>query len=408
MALRELAEVGNYKKLVTARFISNVGNGMSPIAMSFGVLGLEGTNEFSLSLVMFSVWVPMVVLMLFGGVIADRVNRTLLVGGMDIFAAAVTILQAVLFLTHTANIPLLCITNAAFGVGVAMWWPAFGGLMPEIVEEEHLQSAKSVMAFLANFGMIIGAFIGGVLVATTGPGWALGIDGLSFILAGALVLMIRLEDRESRQDNESSMLNDIVHGWREVRSRHWVVAVVIAFAFYNMAFEAMITVLGPLQFDTIFGGADDWGLAMGAQGLGMLLGVAVAVKFRPKEPMAAAMVAILAPVMLMYVIAVHPPMVVVVPAAFVAGFGLDVFFILWVTTVQKHIPQDLLSRVFSYDALGSNILVPVGLIVAGPLASRTSPSTALLIGAIIGTVSILATFAVRDVRHMPELATTNS
>ena len=405
MSLRELAGVGNYKKLVTARFISNVGNGMSPIAMSFGVLELKGATEFSLSIVMFSVWVPMVILMLFGGVIADRVNRTLLVGGMDIFAAGVTILQAVLFLTDTANIPLLCVTNAAFGVGVAMWWPAFGGLMPEIVEEEHLQSANSIMGFLANSGMILGAFIGGVLVAATGPGWALAVDGASFVVAGVLVLMIRLAPRTAREDKESSMLDDIVHGWHEVRSRHWVIAVVFAFAFFNMAFEAVITVLGPLQFKTVYGGAKDWGIAMGAQGLGMLLGVTAAMRLRPKEPMLAAMIAILAPAALIIVFAAHPPLPIVVGSAFVAGFGLDVFFILWVTTVQSHVPKDLLSRVFSYDALGSNILVPLGLIVAGPFAAQTSPSFALFTGSAIAVVAILATFAVRDVRHIPPIRT---
>ena len=403
MSIRELAGVGNYKKLVTARFISNVGNGMSPIAMAFGVLELKGATEFSLSIVMFSVWVPMVILMLFGGVIADRVNRTLLVGGMDVFAAGVTILQAVMFLTHTATVPLLCITNAAFGVGVAMWWPAFGGLMPEIVEEEHLQSANSVMGFLANSGMILGAFIGGVLVATTGPGWALIVDGTSFVFAGILVLMIKLAPRKDRDDKESSMIDDIVHGWREVRSRHWVIAVVVAFAFFNMAFEAVITVLGPLQFKTEYGGAKDWGIAMGAQGLGMLLGVTAAMKVRPKEPMFAAMIAIMAPAALIFVFALHPPLPIVVAAAFVAGFGLDVFFILWVTTVQSHVPKELLSRVFSYDALGSNILVPFGLIVAGPFAARTSPSFALFAGATVSVIAILATFAVREVRHIPEI-----
>ena len=408
MGIRELVGVGDYKKLITARFLSNIGNGMSPIAMSFGVLELEGTNEFSLSIVMFSVWVPMILLMLFGGVIADRVKRTLLVGGMDLIAAAITVIQALLFMTDTATVPLLCLTNVFFGIGVAMWWPAFGGLMPEIIQEHQLQSANSMMGFMANFGNIIGAFLGGSIVAFAGPEWALLIDGASFVGAGLLVLAIRVGNTPPKETKEVTMLDDLVHGWREVVSRQWVIAVIASFAFINMAFESVITVLGPLQFDRVYHGARDWGIVMGSESLGMLFGVVLALKYRPRQPLRAAMIAILLPSVFMFVIGLHPPILVVVPFAFMAGVGIDIFAVLWMTAVQSRIPTGSLSRVFSYDALGSNILVPLGLVIAGPLAARTSPSTALIAGSVIAVIATLLCFSAREVRHLPEAVTTDS
>jgi len=71
--------------------------------------------------------------------------------------------------------------------------------------------------------------------------------------------------------------------------------------------------------------------------------------------------------------------------------------------LQSRIPTGSLSRVFSYDALGSNILVPLGLVIAGPLAAQTSPSTALLAGSVIAVIATLMCFSAREVRHLPEI-----
>ena len=85
--LAELIKISGFRSVITARFISNLGNGLSPVALAYGVLSLPGSNGRDLSLVMVSRFFPMVALMLFGGVIGDRFKRNRIVGGADIIGS---------------------------------------------------------------------------------------------------------------------------------------------------------------------------------------------------------------------------------------------------------------------------------------------------------------------------------
>ena len=136
-ALDDLRALGAYRgftKLALARFISNLGNGITPIALSFGVLGLPNGSASQLSLVLGSQMIPLLLFMLFGGVIGDRYKRNKIVGGSDILGSAFVLVSASSFIFGFVSIPLLCAMGALFGVLNALWWPAFSGVLPEIAE----------------------------------------------------------------------------------------------------------------------------------------------------------------------------------------------------------------------------------------------------------------------------------
>jgi hypothetical protein len=97
-------------------------------------------------------------------------------------------------------------------------------------------------------------------------------------------------------------------------------------------------------------------------------------------------------------LAVPLPLVGVVAAAGLAGIGIEIFGILWDTTMQQEIPQEKLSRVYSYDALGSFVLIPLGLAAAGPVAEAIGTRPTILGAAAISLAATLAVLFVRDVR----------
>ena len=96
--LRELSIHRGFVRLISARFISNVGNGLSPIALAYGVLSLDGANGKDLSLVMSARIFPMIALMLIGGVIGDRFKRNRIVGGADILGSSFVAISAASFI----------------------------------------------------------------------------------------------------------------------------------------------------------------------------------------------------------------------------------------------------------------------------------------------------------------------
>jgi len=130
--LRELSVFKGFLPLISARFISNVGNGLAPIALAYGVLGLDGSDAKDLSLVMSANIFPMIALMLFGGVIGDRFKRNRIVGGTDMLGSVFVAVSAASFLLGFASVPLLVVMGFLFGVLNAMWWPAMLGVLPAV------------------------------------------------------------------------------------------------------------------------------------------------------------------------------------------------------------------------------------------------------------------------------------
>jgi MFS family permease len=189
--VRELLRIADFRTLLLSRLVSNLGNGITPIALSFAVLDLPGGDGTALSAVNAAHMVSLVLFMLAGGVVADRLGRCRTVGGTDIIGSFVVGTGAVLIITGNANVPLLAANGFVLGVLHAMWQPAFRGIMPQIVPREHLQAANAVNGVVANLTYVTGSALAGVLVATVGSGWAIMIDALSFLVAGLLVWPLR-------------------------------------------------------------------------------------------------------------------------------------------------------------------------------------------------------------------------
>ena len=186
--VRELWKITAFRRLLIARVVSNIGNGITPIALAFGVLSIPGADAGSLSYVTTAQMIPLVLFMLVGGVAADRFGRSQLVGITDIVGSIFVGISALSFLTSHASIPLLCFNGFIFGMLNALWYPAFSGIMPIIVPAKLLQAANSTVGLAANAGFTVGASIAGVLVSTAGSGWGLLVDAFSFLVAGILVL----------------------------------------------------------------------------------------------------------------------------------------------------------------------------------------------------------------------------
>lgn len=368
-----------FRSLISARFISNVGNGMAPIALAFGVLSLPGADGTSLSYVTASQMVPIVGFLLIGGVLADRIGRARMVGGTDLIGSILVCLNGILFITGNASVLQLCITGFGFGILNALWYPAFSGLLPQVVEPGQLQSANSLVGFSANIGFTLGASVAGVLVSSIGPGWAILIDGGTFFVAGVLVWQLRrLDTSPSETHREASVVSQMKEGWQEFRSRRWLVVIVATFSLINMCFEAFLAVLAPLQMKESLGGARDMGFMMFAWGLGSMVGVVFSMRLRARRPLITAMGVMPLMGIWMALLAIPVHLVFVLLFAVGTGIAIDIFYVLWMTSVQTHVPAESLSRVGSFDAFGSNLLVPVGLLIAGPLASSIGVRPVLL------------------------------
>ena len=395
---REVLRDRYFRRVFASRVISNIGNGMAPIALAFGILDLPGADATSLSIVLAAQAVSAVVFLPVGGVIADRFGRARVISATDLILGLFIVAEGVLFITGAVTVPILVAIALIAGALNALWWPAYPGLVPDVVGEEHLQSANALMSVASNGGLIAGASIGGVLVATVGSGWAIAIDGVSFLVAGLLVFSVR--HLSTGTASGQSVVDDLVHGWRVFISYRWVVVIVAAFSVIVMVWRGADEVMGPVLAREIYGGPAGWAWVTGSMGAGLLVGALVATRLRIERPLVFGMLSIVALPIWLGLLAIQAPLPLVAAGALALGMAIEMFGIFWFTAMQTHVPREALSRVSSYDAFGSMMFGPIGLAAAGPFIIAVGPTVGFAVAAAIAIVAILLSLLSSAVRGL--------
>lgn len=384
-----------FRLLFGGRLADNVANAITPIALAFAVLDLGGSPTV-LGLVLAARTLPMVLFVLFGGVLADRLPRHLVLVAANAVSAGTQALVAVLLLTDVAELWQLAAIEAVNGMSSAFMMPASSGLTPSTVAGDQLQPANALLRLGHNFSFVTGSAAGGALVAVSGSGWAFAVDAVLFAVAAVLLARIRLPYTARVQ---STVLADLREGWSEFRSRTWLWVVVASFAFVNAAWSGATNALGPVVADESIGRAA-WGLVLASLTAGMFVGGLFALRSRWERPLFAGMCAVLLQVPVLLVLGLQPRTVPLMLCALVAGFGLETFTVAWDVSMQSNIPADRLSRVYAYDWFGSLVFIPVGLAVAGPLADHVGVDATIVGAALLITLVTTVALAVPGVRHL--------
>ena len=401
--LRDLRGIPHFYQLFLARVISNLGNGISPVALAFGVLSISGANASSLSLVQFARTVPILLLLFIGGTMADRFGRAKVMGLSDMWLSLLIMIIAVSFIIGQPSIWLLVIVGLLAGLLNGIWYPAFSGMMPIIVPKEKIQKANAALGFGSNITFMSGTVLGGLVVSQFGVGYALAIDAASFLIAGAMVYPLHKLPQPGRveEGEKSNFFHELKLGWREFKSRSWLVGMVIGFSFINMTIEAVWAVLGAVQSQQRYDGAATWSLILGAMSVGFLLGTVIANHLKPKHPLVVLLVLMLANPLYLFVFGTGQPIWAVLLTAVAMGIALDVFYVMWSTVVQQNIPDELLSRVNSYDSCGQFVLGPLGMLFAGPLALAFGTQVTMVSAAALSLVAIAGALLVPSIRQLP-------
>jgi predicted MFS family arabinose efflux permease len=385
-----------FRYLFAGRFVSFLGNAIAPVAIAFAVLDLTGSAG-DLGLVLAARSLPMVVFVLVGGVVADRLPRQVVLAAASGLSALTQAIAAALLLTDNATIASLMALEALNGASSAFLFPAIAGITPQTVAPKLLQQANASLRLGQNAAWIGGAAVAGFLVAAVGSGWSLAVDALTYALGALLLSRIRLPPGD--RVVAGSTLRDLREGWTEFRARTWVWVIVIQATFVNLAIACGFTTLGPVIADETVS-RQVWGLVLAAQAVGMILGGLLALRVRPLRPLRVGVLAsaLIAP--LLAALAFTPQALPLVLCAVAAGVGIEVFSVLWDLSLQQHVPPDRLSRVASYDVLGSFVFIPVGYVLAGPLSDAFGVTATVAGCAIVALTATLLTMCVRDVRDL--------
>ncbi|BAJ32555.1 MULTISPECIES: MFS transporter [Kitasatospora] len=399
----------NYRIQTAATVVSGLGNAAAPIATAFAVLhsgaGWGGTEVGYVALAR---TVPLVVLLLVGGAVADRLPRHLVMVGANLFNAGSQAVLAALVLCGQPSLWALVLLSAAGGAGQAFYAPAAEGVILQAVPPEHAAKAFSVFRMAMNGASIAGAALGGVLVAVVGPGWVLAADAACFAVAAALRVGLEASAVE-RGPARPGLVRELLVGWREFTARRWLWAIVAQFSVLNACVLAVEAVYGPVVAERRMGGAGAWGVAMAALSVGMVAAGPLMSRWQPRRLLLVGNGGVFLFGLPPLALALGWPLPLVAAAMFLAGVGTTVFLVGWMVALQQEVPEELLSRLSAYDSLGSFALLPLGTGLAGPAAAVFGLSGALwgcaLVCAALAVLVLLVPEVRRLERAVPEAST---
>ncbi len=399
--MRVLREHVDFRRLWLGQAISAVGDRMVVVVLALYVTERTG-NPAEVGIVLAAYTAPLVILLLLGGVWADRLPRQRIMIATDLIRFGLHALLAALIFAGAPSIVLIALIEAAFGAAEAFFRPAYTGLVPQTVPEDGIQAAAALTSGAMSAAELAGPAIGTLLFVVAGAGWAYALDASTFLVSAALLVRVRAR-RRGAPAASASLLSDLRAGFREVRSRAWVWVIIVVFSVGLMIGYAPWVTLGPTVARDEYGAASMFGVLAALWGAGNVAGALIGLRWRPRRPMHAGLLACMGWPAFIVLFGLGAPRPIVMAGAVAGGLGIAVFAIAWETALAQRIPSHALSRVSSYDWMGSLALIPVGYLGAGLIAHSVAPSTVVLIGGLGLSALIALALVSRQLRNMRRL-----
>ncbi|MER5761876.1 MFS transporter [Streptomyces sp. NPDC002082] len=390
----------------TARAVSLLGDAMMPVAAALAVGPLYGISGVGLVL---GTWTgTFVLLVLFGGVFADRVGARRMMVGADLVRVLTQGVLAAAFFAGTPPFWLLVTMAAVAGAAVAMFQPGVNGMVPLVAQEP--QRANATLKVADALAQLLGPAVAGLLIVLTGAGTVYAIDAGTFVLSALCLGLIRFApagaaagtEADSAVGKKSSLRRDLRQGWHEFRSRTWMWAVILIWVVYGVLLFGPLVPLSSALIGARLG-PNAYGLAVSSLGVGTVLGGMLALRLRPARPLAAGAVAMVLFTVLPLCVALGAGLPVLLAGHVVGGGAWAFWSVMWATSVQTHTPPEVLNRVTAYELAGSVSGIALGQILAGPATELASPETLLLVSAgtcLAGCVALLSIPAIRTLRRI--------
>ncbi|MEU2831240.1 MFS transporter [Streptomyces lavendulae] len=391
---------GRFRLFFTARSTSLLGDGMLMVSLTTAVLG-TGYGASGVGYALAAWMAPIVLLVLFGGVLADRFTPQVMMVGADVVRTVVMLALALLLAGSHVRLWHVMALLALSGAATAMFQPGLASLVPRVAED--IQRANALLRISEAICTLLGPGIAGLLVAYWNVAGSFVVIAAAYALS-ALGLAPLRGLGTARDESDAPMWQRLATGWHEFRSRAWLWGVISVWAVYGLFVFGPALPLGATLL-TEQHGAGGYGWIASADGAGTIVGGLLGMRVRPRRPLVAGACA-------MFFFSLNPlapalgwHFTVTALTGAVAGCGFAFWGVMWATSVQSHIPLAVLSRVSAYDVAGSIMVIPVGRALAGPAASAFGADRVLLFSSAVGVVCIgvmLSVPAIRALSRAPE------
>lgn len=386
----------DFRLLWSGQTVSMIGDSAFLVALGWRTYSLSGSGALGFVLMLQAV--GLILTLLVGGALADRVSRRKLMIVSDLTRALVVAALVAAELSGEVSIALLGVVALLNGLAGGFFMPAFGGIVPLVVDESHLSSANALIGVSRQLALVVGPAIAGLLYEPIGPAAVFGLDAASYVFAAVLVWLARPR-RYEREEREGA-LREIAVGIRYVASVPWLWVTISLFSVFLMLVIAPFQVLLPEIVEQHFQrGVGAYGLLFAFQGVGMVVGALTFAHTAPRRHRGVlSYVLWVVTAALMVALVLSPWLGLALGCALGRGVALGFGIAVWETVLMELVPEGLLSRVISVDYFGSIGLMPIGLVAAGAASEVVDPQVLLAAGAALSMVMFAACLPARWLR----------
>ena len=390
--------------LWTGQTTSRLGDSLYRIALSWWVLEKTGSAVAMGTVLIFS-QIPLLLFLLIGGVVVDRLPRIRIMFASDILSGLVITSVAVFSWLELLQIWHIYVASLLFGFVEAFFFPAYQAVIPQITPSDLLTSANSLNGLSQRLTGIVGPALGAALVAAGGTSMTFALDALSFFISAVCLLpLLRLtldpspqragspEETGNKETSVKATLTqgfiDLLEGFKLVIRIPWIWITILLFGFINIMEAGPRAVALPFLIkEDLAADVELLGLLGSATSLGFVAGMVWLGQYvRLHRRGVLAYFSVLVSGLVLLPFALKLPVPILVGATFLGGIATSVFALIWTHTLQEMVPGNMLGRVYSIDALGSFVLLPIGFALAGWGTERLGAPMVFLIG---GTGTIL-------------------
>lgn len=380
----------DFALLTTGSLVSLLGDGFFFVALAWAVYEISNVPT-ALSLVWVAWTVPSVAFLLIGGAFSDRYDRRRLMIGADLIRAFAIGAMGVLSVANILELWHVAVLIAFVGLGDAFFNPASTAIVPDLVAEDELPQANSLLATVRPLmTRLLGPAIAGLVIAVVGSGAAFLVDAASFLVSAAAVWAIHPHPMhlDGLEHSVRQTLRQIREGLTFVRATPWIWATLLSAMLSLLAFFGPVQVLVPFLVKNRLGlGPESLGLLFAVGGIGAIVtGLAIGQFGLPRKRITVMYASWSVGVALMAVFGVMTELWQGLVVEFFMASLFQVGQVIWTTLLQQRVPRSLLGRVSSLDWLVSTGLVPVSFALTGPAADAFGPANTMIGAALLGSV----------------------
>ncbi len=378
-------KVKNFRVYWLGMLVSLIGTWIQQVALSWLVFELTN-SAFLLGIVGFLSSIPVLILSLFGGVLADRLNkRNILIITQTIFMLLAFVLAILTYFKAITpfQIMIIAVLN---GIVMAFDAPARQSIVVELVGKPNLFNAIALNSVAFSSSRIIGPALAGILVASIGMSGCFYINGVSFLAVIAALYSIRIGHSHNTLKNNSA-LKDLKEGLKFIKNNRLMLALISMVGVISLFGVAHFILMPIFANDVLKVGVKGLGILMSGAGCGALVGALVLArlgdfKYKGKLLLSSAMMFSLS----LIIFSLSKSYLLSIFALILIGFSSVIAIALVNTLLQTKVEDRFRGRVMGVFMITFAGMMPFGNLIAGSLAQTMGVSFAVMIGGVICTI----------------------